>query len=161
MLPSFVTMVPLFIVWSKLGLVNTFWPLILPAWFGNPFYIFLMRQFMMSLPIELEDAAVIDGAGHLRTFWSIILPQVKPALAVIVISAFMNVWNDFIYPLIYLSKPGNYTVALGLSGFLDAYSSRWDLLMAASCATILPVVIVFFLFQRQFVEGVTLTGIKG
>jgi len=161
MLPSFVTLVPLFVMWSKLGLVNTFWPLVLPAWFGNPFYIFLVRQFMLTLPIELEDAARIDGAGFLHTFVSIILPQLKPVLAVLVISAFMNVWNDFIHPLIYLSNPKNYTIALGLSAFLDAYSSRWDLLMAASTVTVLPIVIVFLFFQRYFIEGVTLTGIKG
>lgn len=161
MLPGFVTLVPTFILWARLEGVNTFWPLILPAWFGNAFFIFLLRQFFLTIPLELEDSALIDGAGFFRSFYSIILPLVKPALAVVVIFTFMGVWNDFLGPLIYLNNPDNFTVALGLAGFLSSYASRWDLLMAASTVTIVPMVLVFFFFQRYFIEGVTLTGLKG
>jgi multiple sugar transport system permease protein len=161
MLPSFVLLVPTFILWSQLNGVNTFWPLILPAWFGNAFFIFLLRQFFLTIPMELEDAAVIDGAGFLLCFAQIILPLAKPALAVVVIFTFMGVWNDFLGPLIYLNNPDFFTIALGLATFLGSYNSRWDLLMSASTATILPMILVFFFFQRFFIEGVALTGLKG
>jgi multiple sugar transport system permease protein len=161
MLPGFVVLVPTFILWSHLHGVNSYWPLILPTWFGNPFFIFLLRQFFLTIPLELEDAALIDGAGFLRIFWEIIVPLVKPALAVVVIFSFMHVWNEFLTPLIYLNSPEKFTIALGLASFISSYGSRWDLLMAASTVTVLPMVLVFFLFQRAFVEGIALTGIKG
>ena len=160
MLPYFVTIVPTFILWSKLGAVNTYWPLVVPAWFGNPFFIFLLRQFYLTLPFDLEDAALIDGANHVTIFTKIILPQAKPAVAVVAIFAFMGVWNDFLAPLIYLNDPRKWTVALGLAQFIGIYSQRWDLLMAASTVLILPMIAVFVFFQRYFVEGITLTGMK-
>ncbi|MEW6045979.1 MAG: carbohydrate ABC transporter permease [Bacillota bacterium] len=161
MLPYFVTLVPTFILWSFLGGVNTYWPLALPAWFGNPFFIFLLRQFYLTIPLDLEDAALIDGASYGTIFARIILPLTKPALAVVAIFTFMGVWNDFLAPLIYLNDPRKWTVALGLAQFIGIYSQRWDLLMAASTVVVLPMILVFLFFQRYFVEGITLTGIKG
>ncbi len=133
----------------------------MPAFFGSPFYIFLLRQFFMTLPPELEDAARVDGANTLQIIWHIILPISRPALATVAVFTFQAVWNDFLPPLIYLHDQTKYTVSLGLSFFRSSYDVRWAYLMAASLVTMLPVVIVFFLAQKQFIEGITLTGIKG
>jgi len=161
MLPSAATLVPSFLLWHQLHAVDTFLPLIVPAFFGNSFYIFLLRQFFRSIPRELEDAARVDGAGIVRIFATIILPLSKPALAVVTIFTFIAVWDDYLNPLIYLNSQDNYTLTLGLQYFLSQFSSRWDLLMAASTVLVLPMVVAFLLFQRYFVEGFTLTGLKG
>ena len=161
MLPSFTTLVPQFIMWYHVHAVDTFAPLIVPAFFGNSFYIFLLRQFFRGIPRELEDAARVDGAGMLRIFAQIILPLSKPALAVVTIFTFIGVWDDYLGPLIYLNSENHYTLALGLQEFLTQYGARWDLLMAASTVVILPMIVTFLLFQRYFIEGITLTGIKG
>jgi multiple sugar transport system permease protein len=161
MLPTFSTLVPSFILWQHLHAVDTFAPLIVPAWFGNSFFIFLLRQFFRGIPRDLEEAARIDGAGIVRVFTSIILPLSKPALAVVAIFAFMGVWNDFLGPLIYLSSTSNLTLAVGLNLFLTSNGTRWELLMAASCIVVVPMVVIFFAFQRYFIEGIALTGIKG
>lgn len=161
MLPAFATLVPTFILWQHLGAIDTFAPLIVPNWFGNAFFIFLLRQFFHGIPRELEDAARIDGAGFARVFITIILPLSKPALAVVIIFTFMGVWNDFLGPLIFLNSERNYTLALGLNLFLADYGGRWELLMAASTMLVLPMVVVFVVFQRSFVEGIALTGLKG
>ena len=160
MLPYPVTMVPLYILFSRLGWVNSFWPLIVPAFFGSPFYIFLLRQFFLTLPPELEDAARVDGANTLQTIWHIILPASRPAMATVAIFSFQATWNDFLPPLIYLHDQAKYTISLGLSFFRSTYDVRWGYLMAASLVTMLPVVIVFFLAQRLFIQGITLTGLK-
>jgi len=161
MLPSAATLVPSFLLWHQLHAVDTFLPLIVPAFFGNSFYIFLLRQFFRGIPRELEDAARIDGAGIVRTFATIILPLSKPALAVVTIFTFIAVWDDYLNPLIYLNSQDNYTLTLGLQYFLTQFASRWDLLMAASTMLVLPMAVIFLLFQRYFVEGFTLTGLKG
>lgn len=161
MLPYPVIMVPVYILFSKLGWVNTFLPLIVPAFFGSPFYIFLLRQFFLTLPLELEDAARIDGAGALQIIWHIILPVSRPAMATVAIFSFQAAWNDFLPPLIYLHEQTKYTVSLGLSFFRSTYDVRWGYLMAAALVTMLPMVIVFFLAQRVFIQGITLTGLKG
>ncbi len=161
MLPSTATLVPSFILWRHLHAIDTFLPLIVPAFFGNSFFIFLLRQFFRGIPRELEDAARIDGAGIVRTFATIILPLAKPALAVVTIFTFISVWDDYFGPLIYLNSQSNYTLTLGLQFFVTQYGSRWDLLMAASTVLMLPLVAAFLLFQRYFVEGFTLTGMKG
>jgi len=161
MLPTFATLVPSFIFWQHLHGPDTFAPLVVPSWFGNVFFIFLLRQFFRGIPRELEDAARIDGGGMVRTFATIILPLSKPALAVVTIFTFTYVWNDFLGPLIYLNSQSNYTLALGLQLFLSNDNNRWDLLMAASTSMVLPMVIVFLIFQRYFIEGITLTGLKG
>jgi multiple sugar transport system permease protein len=161
MLPTFTTLVPQFIIWYHLQAVDTLIPLIVPSFFGNSFFIFLLRQFFRSIPRELEDAARVDGAGFVRIFITIVLPLSKPALAVVTIFTFIGVWDDYLNPLIYLSSESNYTLALGLQEFLTEYSARWDLLMASSTVVVLPMVVAFLLFQRYFIEGITLTGLKG
>jgi multiple sugar transport system permease protein len=161
MLPFQVTLVPLFIVFKKLGWVGDFRPLILPAFFGNAYYIFLLRQFFMTIPMELSDAARIDGAGERRIFWSIILPLVKPALATIVIFEFIRQWRDFLYPVIYLSDQNMYTLSLGLQQYSSEHGREWGLLMAASVLITMPIILLFFFTQKTFVQGITLTGIKG
>jgi multiple sugar transport system permease protein len=161
MLPYPVTMVPLYLLFQRLDWVNTILPLTVPAFFGSPLYIFLLRQFFLTLPIDLEDAARLDGAGTLRILWHIILPLSLPALATVAIFTFQATWNDFLPPLIYLQTPDQYTVTLGLQFFRSTYTSSWAYLMAASLVTMLPVLIVFFLAQRLFIEGIALTGMKG
>jgi len=161
MLPSAATLVPSFLLWHQLHAVDTFLPLIVPTFFGNSFFIFLLRQFFRGIPRDLEDAARIDGAGIVRTFATIILALSKPALAVVAIFTFIGVWDDYLGPLIYLNSESNYTLTLGLQFFVTQFGSRWDLLMAASTTLVLPMVMAFLLFQRYFVEGLTLTGLKG
>ncbi len=161
MLVDTVRVIPMYIEFDALGWIDTFLPMIVPAFFGSPFYIFLLRQFFMNIPRELEDAALIDGAGRLQTLWRVILPVSKPALAAVAIFNFQGVWNDFLYPLVFLHKQTNYTIALGLNFFRSTYSVHWGYLMAASIVALLPMVIVFFFAQRYFIEGITFTGIKG
>jgi multiple sugar transport system permease protein len=161
MLPYPVTMVPIYIGFNKLGWVNSFRPLIVPAFFGSPFFIFLLRQFFLTLPPELEDAARVDGANILQILWHVILPISKPALATVAIFSFQASWNDFLAPLIYLHDQSKYTISLGLNFFRSSYDVRWGYLMAASLVTMLPVILVFFLAQKQFIRGITLTGMKG
>ncbi|MDN4477862.1 carbohydrate ABC transporter permease [Demequina sp. SYSU T00039] len=163
MVPFAVTLVPLFIGWSKVGAIDTFWPLALPAWFGGgAFNIFLLRQFMMQIPKDFDEAAQMDGASHWYILRYIIMPMVKPALLVVAIFTFIGVWNDFLGPLIYLTSNDNYTIALGLTSFKQTYGTQWNLLMAASVATILPIVIVLFTFQKPIIEGANLNpGLKG
>jgi multiple sugar transport system permease protein len=161
MIPREVTIVPRFIFFSELGLVNTFWPLILPAWFGYPFFIFLLRQFFMTIPRDLDDAARIDGASHLRILVDIILPLSKPALAAVAIFAFIGNWTNVLDPLIYLRSTDKYTLALGLNLFRGPAFTQFNWLMAVSIITLVPVLFVFFVAQRTFVRGVTLTGMGG
>jgi ABC-type glycerol-3-phosphate transport system permease component len=161
MLPYPVTMVPLYVLFKQLGWINTFLPLTVPAFLGSPFYIFLLRQFFMAIPRDFEDAAVIDGANTLQILWRVILPLSLPALATVAIFTFQASWNDFLSPLIYLQKPDLYTVTLGLQFFRSTYTTNWAYLMAASVVTTAPVIVVFFVAQRYFIEGITLTGVKG
>ena len=160
MLPYPVTMIPIYMGFKTVGWVNSFKPLIVPAFFGSPFYIFLLRQFFLTLPAELEDAARVDGASTLQILWRIILPISMPALTTVAVFSFQAAWNDFLSPLIYLHDQSKYTVSLGLSFFRSSYDVRWSYLMAASLVTMLPMVLVFFLAQRLFIEGIALTGIK-
>jgi multiple sugar transport system permease protein len=161
MLVEPVRIIPIYIEFSKLGWVDSFLPMIIPAFFGSPFYIFLLRQFFMGIPRELEDAAFIDGANRLQILWRIIIPNSKPALAAVAIFNFQGVWNDFLYPLVFLHNQNNYTIALGLSFFRSTYSVQWGYLMAASVVALLPMVIIFFLAQKTFIEGISFSGIKG
>ena len=160
MLPYPVTMVPLFIIFSKLGLINSFIPLILPAFFGNAFYIFLLRQSFKQIPVDLEDAARLDGAGTLQVLLNVILPLSRPALATVAIFTFQAAWNDFLGPLIFLHDQSLYTLQLGLSLFRGAYNVQWAYLMAASLVVTLPVIAIFFIAQKSFIEGVGFTGTK-
>ena len=160
MLPYPVTMVPLFVLFNALGWINTFLPLIVPTFFGNAFYIFLLRQFFLTLPPDLEDAARIDGANTLQVLRHVILPISMPALATVVIFTFQASWNDFLQPLIYLQDQSRYTLTLGLNFFRGSFQVKWSYLMAASLVVVLPVVIVFFLAQRLFIRGIAMTGMK-
>lgn len=161
MLPAQVTMIPLYIVFRQIGWVGTMWPLVVPAFFGNALYVFLLRQFFMTIPNELTDAARIDGANELGIFWRIMLPLLKPALATVALFTFVATYRDFLGPLIYLTEQNQWTISLGLKMFQNMYGAQWQLMMAAATLTMVPTVILFFLTQRTFIEGIALTGIKG
>lgn len=160
MLPQQVTMIPVYVIFSKLGWVNTFLPLIVPAFLGNAFFIFLLRQFFLTIPVELEEAAIIDGCSRFGIFTRIMLPLSRPALLTVVILSFMWTWNDFLNPLIYLNDTDKYTLALGIQMFNGQLNMLWGPMMAASTMVILPLIIVFFVAQRYFIEGIALSGIK-
>jgi ABC-type glycerol-3-phosphate transport system permease component len=161
MIPPQVTMIPVFLIFKELGWYNTLRPLWVMSLFGSAFYIFLLRQFMLGIPRDLEDSARIDGCGYFGIFWRIILPLIKPALATIGIFTFLGVWNDFMGPLIYLSDQALYPLSLGLFSLQVTNVNAHEILMAASVLMTLPVMALFFLAQRQFIQGVTLTGLKG
>mgnify|MGYP002350012224 FL=1 len=162
MLPGQVTQIPLFILYKKLGWLNTYLPLVAGSFFGGgAFNIFLLRQFFKTLPNELAEAARIDGCSEIKIFGSVMMPLCKPALATIAIFTFMGSWNDFFSPLIYLTDPKLYTIALGLRAFQGYSGVQWNLLMAASITTAIPTLVLFFCFQNYFVQGITLTGVKG
>lgn len=160
MLPSQVTIIPIFVLFRQLHWINTFYPLIVPGFFGDAFYIFLLRQFFLTIPAELEDAARIDGANAWQLFSRIILPLSRPALATVAIFSFMFHWNDFFAPLLYLNSNSKKTLALGLAAFRGEYSTAWELLMAASLLILLPCLIVFFAAQRHFISGIAAGGLK-
>ncbi|KKI94063.1 sugar ABC transporter permease [Bacillus sp. SA1-12] len=160
MIPKQVTMVPLYIIMDKLGWIDTHLALIVPAGLFNAFGVFLLRQFIKGIPNELEEAAVIDGANPLRIYWSVILPLIRPALAAFGIFSFMGIWNSFLEPLIYLSTPENFTVPLLLNTFKGLYFTDWSLMMAGTTISIIPVLVVYVIAQRQIIEGIALTGSK-
>ena len=161
MLPRAAILIPEYILFNQFGWVNTFLPLIVPAWFGEAYAIFLMRQFFMTIPRELEEAAIIDGATTPRIIMSVIVPLSTPVLAVIAILTFKDTWNDFLTPLLYLNNTSHYTVAVGLAYFNGQNNVQMNLLMAASVTLMLPIVILFIFAQKAFVEGISLTGLKG
>ncbi len=162
MLPGQVTMIPIFLLFNALGWVNTWLPIIVPAYFGvNVFNVFLMRQFFKTIPVSLEEAALIDGAGHLRILSAIMLPLSKPAVLTISVLGFVHWWNDFMGPLIYLSDHMKYPISLGMKMFGDAQLTNPHYIMAASIVAVIPVALVFFLAQKYFVQGIALTGTKG
>jgi len=161
MLPSQVTMIPVYIIYKNLGWVDTLRPLWVGSLFGGgAFYIFLMRQFFMTLPRELDEAAAMDGCGTVAVLWRILLPLSKPALATVAIFSFMGHWNDFMTPLIYVNSIPKMTLALGLHIFRGTYQTQWNYLMAASLVVMLPCLILFFLAQNYFIQGIALTGMK-
>jgi len=161
MLPYQVTMLPIFVLFRQLGWTGTYKPLIVPAFFGGAFSIFLLRQFFLTIPQELSDAARIDGCSEWAIFIRIIAPLSKPALATVALFAFMGAWMDFMGPLIYLNDDSMYTLAIGLTAFMGRHQQQWNLLMAASTVLTLPMILMFFLAQRTFIQGITLTGMKG
>jgi multiple sugar transport system permease protein len=165
LLPGQVTMIPLYVLFARLGWVDTIWPLIVPAFFGSPFYIFLLRQFFLTIPFEYDEAARLDGAGPWRIYWHIILPQARPALATVAVFSFVGVWNDFFNPLIYINSFEKATLTLGLN-FLKAQIigsgvTQWHVLMAASVLVLIPNVVIFFLAQRHFIKGLNVGGLRG
>ena len=162
MIPGQVTMIPQFTLFTQMGWIDTFWPLIVPSFFGGgAFNVFLFRQYFRTIPRDYNDAARIDGAGELRIFFSIILPQAKPAVATASIFAFLWTWNDFMGPVIYLHSPERFTLPIGLRAFQQQTGTEWDMLMAASLVVMLPVIALFFLLQRYFIQGMAMSGLKG
>lgn len=163
MIPMQVILIPTYIMYAKIGWLGTRLPLIVPYFFGggSAFYIFMLRQFFKGIPRDLTESAIVDGASHFKIFWHIMLPLTKPALLTVALFTFMFVWNDYFGPLIYLSDPEQWTIALGLRAFQTQYSGRFDLMMAASLLTMLPTLIIFFVAQNSFIEGITFSGIKG
>lgn len=161
MLPSQVTMIPQFILFKQFGWIDSFLPLIVPNFFAHPFYVFLLRQFYMGIPLDLDDAARIDGANSLQILWWIILPLSRPALATVAIFTFQWSWNEFLLPLIYLHTKTKYTVPLGLLGFQDEFGTQWTLLMAVAVVAMLPVLLLFLVAQKYFIQGIAFTGLKG
>ena len=167
MVPYQVTMVPLFIVFKNLDWINSYLPLTVPAFFGNPYFIFLLRQFFRTIPDELSDAARIDGASELTIFWSIILPLVRSALVVVSLLTFIHVWNEYLQPLIYLNKQDLYPLALGIENLrrtifqVGGSQLAYPYLMAVSTIVVIPILILFYFAQRSLIEGVSVTGMKG
>jgi multiple sugar transport system permease protein len=161
MLPGQATMLPVFLLFRWLGWIGSFRPLWVPAFFGNAFFIFLLRQFFRTIPGELSDAARIDGCGEAGIFWRVILPLARPALASVALFTFIGTWTDFMGPLVYLHDEGQFTLALGLTAFLGRHGAEWHLLMAAGTVVTAPLIVLFLLTQRTFVKGVALTGLKG
>ena len=162
MLPSVVTLIPTFILFRNLHWIDTYLPLIVPFWLGGgAFNIFLLRQFFLTIPLELDEAARIDGASNYRIYAQIILPLAQPALATVSIFSIIAHWNEFVLPLIYLHDMNKWTMAIGLQGFSDLYSTQWNLLMAASTVMLLPLIILFFSAQRYYLEGIQMSGIAG
>jgi len=161
LLPWHVTMIPRFLLLRELGLYNTLAALILPTFLGDAFYIFLLRQFFLTIPEELSDAARLDGCSELGIFWRIVLPLSKPAVATVALFQFIATWNDFSGPLLYLSDPAKFPLAYGLEQFVSAYSSETHLLMAAAVVFTLPILVLFFILQKTFTEGIATSGLKG
>ena len=161
MLPAQVTMIPLYIVYKQLGWIGTFLPLIVPSFFGNALFVFLLRQFLLSIPQELTDAAKIDGASEFGILRYIMIPLMRPALATVALFTFVNVYRDFLGPLIYLTDQNQWTISLGLKLFQNMFGAQWQLMMAASTLAMVPILVLFFFTQKTFVKGIALTGIKG
>jgi multiple sugar transport system permease protein len=168
MLPPQVSVVPVYVMWSKLGdflgihFIGTLWPLIIPNWFGDAFAIFLLRQFFLTIPEDYLDAARVDGCGELRILTTVVLRLAKPAVAAVALFSVLYTWNDFFLPLLYVGEsPDNWVASIGLSQFRSLHQVQWNLTMAATVLVMAPVILLFFLAQRAFVEGVTLTGVKG
>lgn len=163
MLPPQVVVIPMYLFWAKeLDLSGTLWPLIVPMAFGDAFSIFLLRQFLLTIPDEYLDAARVDGCGELRTLLRVVLPMAKPGIAAVALFQFFAAWNDYFGPQIYASdNPAAWTLSYGLESFKGAHHTNWNLTMAATVLVMAPVIVLFFLAQKAFVEGVTLTGVKG
>lgn len=162
MLPGAVTLIPTFIGWTQVHGVNTILPLTVPSWLGGgAFFIFLLRQFYMTIPREYDEAAVVDGAGYFTIYLRILLPMIKPAVISVGMFCFINNWNDFMMPLVYLSDENKYTISLGLRSFMGMYNTDWGYMMAATTVAVIPVMIIFLIGQKYIVEGVVMTGLKG
>jgi len=158
MIPGFVTLVPTYVIFSKLHWVNTYLPLIVPVFFGNAFHIFMMRQFYQTIPNELSEAARVDGAGHFYIWSKLMMPLVKPVMATVALINFKSAWSDFQGPLLYLSDQTKYTLQLGLQVFKGDGYTEWNYLMAVSFLSMLPILILFFCFQNYFIEGMNVGG---
>jgi ABC-type glycerol-3-phosphate transport system permease component len=161
MLPGIVTMIPQYVLWKYLGWIDTFYPMTIPAFFGGGAYnIFLLRQFLMGIPRDIDEAALIDGANHATIFWKLLIPNMGPAMATVGIFAFIYNWKDFMGPLVILNSPEHQTLELGLATYRALNQNQWELLMAGSVLVMIPIMVLFFLGQRYFVKGIVMTGIK-
>ncbi|MBB6634824.1 carbohydrate ABC transporter permease [Cohnella thailandensis] len=160
MLPMQSTMVPMYVLYNKLGMVNSYWPLVLPAFFGAAYYIFLLRQFFMGIPQEITESAKIDGASEFRIYSQMILPLSRPALFTVGLLVFLNTWKDYQMPLIYLNEPIKWTLSVGLKAFIGEYDVEWGMLMAAAALFTIPVIVLYFFVQKVFIQGITMTGTK-
>jgi multiple sugar transport system permease protein len=161
MIPYTVTMIPLYRLWSKAGFVGTFWPLIIPAFFGYPFYIVILRQFMLTIPDELIEAGEIDGATRWQIYCKVILPLSKPGIATVTIFTFMSTFSDFLGPLLYANNSDHYTLSLGLYSFMNEHTVDWAGMMAAATLLMIPILIVFVFCQRYLMDGISTSGLKG
>ena len=161
MLPGEVTMIPIYRIFHFLGWINTFKPLFVPSFFGSAFFIFLLRQFFLTIPRDLVDAAYVDGASSFRVWWQIVLPLSHPALTTVAVFSFLGHWNDLLGPLIYISSTEKYTLSLALLSYKNLYFRYTNLLSAATLISILPCIVIFFLAQRAFLEGIVTTGLRG
>ena len=161
LLPWHITMIPRFVLLSELGLYNSLWAIVLPTFLGEAFFIFLLRQFFMTIPEQLLDAGRIDGLSHWGLFWKIVIPLSKPALATVALFQFVTTWNDFGGPLLYLNDPQKFPLAYGLERFVSSYGDQTHLLLAAATLFTIPMIIIFFLAQKTFIQGISTTGIKG
>ena len=161
MVPGHIKLIPLYNVFSRLDMIDTYWPLILPSFFGNPFFIFLMVQYMRTIPRDLDEAARIDGAGTWGILYRIILPLCRPPLTVVIVFTFLWTWNDFLQPLIYLNDFNKYPISIGLAFFRGRYSVEWNLFMAATLVSIIPILVIYFFAQRHLIGGISSIGIKG
>lgn len=161
MIPQTVLMIPQFLIWQRVGAYNTFIPLTLPCFFGSAFYIFLVRQFYAGIPRAYDEAALVDGANYFTIYWKIILPMSKPVMCSVGVFTFMGTWNDFMGPLLYLDKQNLKTVSLALQNFMGQHVSEWNLLMAMATVITIPMIVVYFMAQRYFIEGITFSGVKG
>jgi ABC-type glycerol-3-phosphate transport system permease component len=161
LIPWQALMVPQFLLFSSIGWYGTYLPLIVPAFFGNAFFVFLIRQYMRTIPREIDEAAVMDGAGHLRIFWSVILPLCRPVLAVTAVFVFLGSWNDLLGPLIYLDRNNQFTVAIGLATAVTRRDTEWNLVMAANLMMMIPPVLLYFALQKRLIGGIASVGLKG
>jgi len=159
-LPYQVTMIPMYVLFNKLGMLDSYWPLTLPAFFGSAFYIFLLRQFFMNIPYELTESAKMDGASEFRIYWQMILPLARPAIFTVALFQFLGSWGDFLGPLLYLNTPDKWTLSIGLRSFIGEYDVSWGLLMAASTIFTLPIIVLYFFVQKTFIQGISMTGFK-
>ncbi len=162
LLPGMVTLIPLYVLWTKgLGLGDTYWPLILPYLTGGGFFnIFLIKQFFMTIPMELDEAASIDGAGRMSILWTILVPSIRPAIVVVAMMLFIQIWNDMLQQIIYINSMSKFTFAVALTNFTGSFGTNWPVALAATFMTILPGIIIYVLGQKSFVEGIVLTGMK-
>lgn len=160
-MPFHVTMIPLFLMYQRMGWIGTFLPLIVPSFFGNAFFIFLIRQFLVGIPFEISEAAKVDGASEFQIYFRIVMPLSKPVMLTVVIFTFINCWNDFIGPLLFLTNNQKYTLSIGVQQLMSQNDPRWTLLIAVGVAMTMPVLMIFFVLQRYFIEGIAFSGIKG
>jgi multiple sugar transport system permease protein len=161
MIPGQIGMVPTFMIYKQLGWIDTFLPLIVPAWLGNAFFAFLYRQFFMGIPMEMDEAAKVDGCGPLRTFWSILLPMARPVTVTVAVFTFLGAWNEFLGPLIYINSDHKRTLSLALAKFQGAYGADIPMLMAAATLMLIPVLLIYFFSQRALMQGMVVSGVKG